>query len=202
MRIKHVACMYIVVFVTAVILTSCSMINWASIAGSKLPPPAEKVDERLVDANIEFSFKLFNQLIGDQVKDNVFICPASVSLALSMTYNGADGETKEAMAQALQLQNMSIEDVNKANADLLTILQNPDPDIKVSIANSIWIREGVSFYKEFLDVNKRFYNAYIEHLNFSSPQAPNIINNWIKECTNGRIDKVIEDPLTKRFSKG
>ncbi|MCM8900743.1 hypothetical protein KVG29_05805 [Caldicoprobacter algeriensis] len=136
-----------VALVIALVLSSCSMMNWAFIAGSKLPPPAEKVDERLVEANIRFSFKLFNQLVGDQVKDNVFICPASIALALTMTYNGADGETKEAMAQALELQNMSIEEVNKANYDLLTILQNPDPNIKISIANSIWVREGVSFYE-------------------------------------------------------
>ncbi len=195
MKMVHRVHICVVAFVTAVILTSCSVINWASIVGSKLPPPAEKVDERLVDANIKFSFKLFNQLIGDQVKDNVFVCPASIAMALTMTYNGADGETKEAMVRVLELQNMSIEEVNKANADLLTILQNPDPNIKISIANSIWIREGVSFYKEFLDVNKEFYHAYIEHLDFSSSQASNIINKWIKERTNGRIDKVVDEQI-------
>ncbi len=195
MRMLTRACICLLVIAAAIALSSCGVTNWASIAGSKLPPPAEKVDERLVDANIKFSFKLFNQLTGDELKENIFICPASVAMALTMTYNGADGETKDAMAQALELQHMSIEEVNSANADLLTILQNPDPNVKVSIVNSLWVRKGVFFYKEFLDTNEKFYHAYIEHLDFSSSEAPDIINNWVKERTNGRIDKLIDEQI-------
>ena len=39
-------------------------------------------------------------------------------LALAMTYNGADGTTRQAMARSLEIEGMSLEEVNRAFADL------------------------------------------------------------------------------------
>lgn len=166
------------------------------VIGSKLPPPATEIDKRLVDANIRFSFKLFNEIMRDEASENIVICPASIAMALAMTYNGADGDTKDAMAEVLELNGMSIEEVNEANADLLTILQNPDPNVMVQMANSLWAREGVGFYREFLDTNKKFYDAYIEELDFDSPQAARTINGWVRERTEGKIDKLVDDEIS------
>ena len=60
--------------------------------------PADHVDPRLVEANTGFAFDLFHQLHG-ATEENLFISPASVSLALAMTYNGAAGDTAAAMAK-------------------------------------------------------------------------------------------------------
>ena len=94
----------------------------------------------------------------------MFISPASISMALAMTYNGADGEIKDAMARTMEIENIDIEVFNKAYADLMTILQNPDPHVQISIANSLWMRKGMSFYKEFLDINEKYYGARVEEL--------------------------------------
>ncbi|MFO8060765.1 MAG: serpin family protein, partial [Bacillota bacterium] len=94
-----------------------------------LPPPAEHVDGDLIAANNRFAFNLFAELARGEPGENIFISPTSISLALAMTYNGADGETRQAMAEVLQLEDMDLETVNAAFAELKTILQNPDPAV-------------------------------------------------------------------------
>jgi serpin B len=198
--------MYILLVTVMLMAVSCSSIGryfgdsglfgGASIGSSQLPPPAKEVDSRLVEANTRFAFKLFKQLIEQQPGENVFISPASIAMALAMTYNGADGETKNAMAEVLEVQGIDIEDFNKAYADLKTILQNPDPDIQVVIANSLWARKGMSFYDEFLDINRKFYGAEVQELDFDSPDASKTINNWVKKQTRDKIEKIVGDAIS------
>ncbi len=53
--------------------------------------------EDVVNGNNQFAFDLYSQLSGD----NVFFSPYSISSALAMTYEGAEGETKEQMKDVL-----------------------------------------------------------------------------------------------------
>jgi len=76
--------------------------------------PNPSVDTQLVEANTNFGFKLFSEILQQDSNKNVFISPTSVAIALAMTYNGASGETQAAMAHALELQGMSLSEVNQA----------------------------------------------------------------------------------------
>ena len=120
-------------------------------AGESRRPAAEgKFDERLVAANNRFGFELFNQL---QLKDkgkNIFYSPLSVALALSMAYNGAAGETKEAMGRTLKIEGLNLNDLNEASAALINSLRNSDQDVELAGANSLWARRGVKFKEDFL----------------------------------------------------
>ncbi|TEU04523.1 MAG: hypothetical protein E3J22_06970 [Candidatus Aminicenantes bacterium] len=49
-----------------------------------------------------FGIKLFKELIKQDSESNIFILPLSVSIALTMTYNGGAGETEKAMAETLE----------------------------------------------------------------------------------------------------
>ncbi|MCI0488462.1 MAG: serpin family protein [Blastocatellia bacterium] len=155
-------------------------------------PPAVEVDRRLVSANTKFGFKLFAELTEGKADENVFISGASVGLALAMTYNGAEGETKKAMARALGLEGMSLDEINLAYARLRASLEKIDPKVRLQIANSLWARRGLRFKPEFIRRNKEFYGAETTELNFDDPNAASTINAWVKEKTGGKIDKIIE----------
>lgn len=150
------------------------------------------VKAKLIAANTRLSFKLFSQILKTQPDQNIFISPASIAMALSMTYNGAKGETQQAMAKTLELQGMSFEEINQANATLKATLTNPDPNVQLSIANSLWARKGEPFNPEFLQNNQNFYGAQVTALDFNNPSASDIINNWVEQSTNGKIPKIIE----------
>lgn len=173
----------------------------ASLAQGQPAKVAAKVDPRVVAANTEFGFKLFKQFVRGSGGKNVVMSPASVSLALSMTFNGAAGSTKNAMGKALGYSNVSLDEINAGNKALMQNLMQPGPGVEVSIANSLWGRRGVQFKPEFLKRNKEFYQAEVAALNFSSPTAKDKINTWVSDKTHGKIKSIIDsiDPLSILF---
>jgi len=146
----------------------------------------------LAVANNEFGFDLFQQLKRQAANKNVFFSPLSVTLALAMTYNGAEGETKQAMGRTLKIQGMDLDELNRASADLLQALKSADPKIELDIANSLWARRGIQFTEDFLARDRQFYWAEISTLNFGEPQATEIINKWVSTNTKGKIAKIID----------
>ncbi len=150
-------------------------------------------EKRLVEKDNIFGFKLFKEIVAQEKKDkNIFISPLSVSMALGMTYNGADGITKEAMETTLELSGMGLQEINESYESLIELLTGLDLKVKFQIANSIWYREGWSFEKEFLNLCKRYFNAEVSGLDFDDPDAPNVINSWVDEKTNGKIEKIVD----------
>ena len=149
------------------------------------------INDSVVSANTEFGFNLFSELIAQEPGTNVFISPLSVSTALTMTYNGAEGGTRQAMAEALRLEGMALEEVNVSTAALLRSLDALNPDVEINIANSLWAREGMKFESEFLERNREYFGAEIDSLNFADPKSADTINRWVDTNTNGKIDKII-----------
>ena len=152
--------------------------------------PAEK---SLVTADNAFGLKLFREILRDQPDTNVFISPLSVAMALGMTYNGADGTTREAMQQTLELSGLTLEEINQSYQSLIDLLTRLDPLVVFKIANSIWYREGYSVKADFIDRNETYFDAVVREMNFSSPDALATINGWVQDNTNGKIEKIVEE---------
>ena len=65
------------------------------------------LEKSIVDSDNRFGIKLFQEIVKVQKDTNVFISPLSVSMALGMTLNGANGTTREAMINTLELAGLS-----------------------------------------------------------------------------------------------
>ena len=152
----------------------------------------------VASANTRFGFKLLMDVRAREPGANIFISPLSISIALTMTYNGAVGETQHAMAEVLEIEGLNLDAVNRSNAALRKSLESREPEVELSIANSIWGRQGVDFNPDFLNRNREFFEAEITSLNFSEPQTPEIINGWVETNTKGKIKKIVQqiDPRT------
>ncbi|MEB3343469.1 serpin family protein [Okeania sp.] len=147
---------------------------------------------KLVSANNKFGFKLFSEIHKSQSNENIFISPSSVAIALSMTYNGASGNTQTAMAKALNFEGMSLEEVNQENKRLGSLLKSLNSEVKLDIANSIWTKKGISFHPDFIQRNQDFYQSKVSEIDFNDPQTPDIINNWVKDSTQGKVNRIID----------
>ncbi|GFZ98651.1 serpin family protein [Okeania sp. KiyG1] len=148
--------------------------------------------EKLVSANNKFAFQLFSEIQKSQANENIFISPSSIAIALSMTYNGARRETQKAMAKTLNFQGMSLEEINQANQQLGNLLNSLNSDIKLNISNSIWTKIGIPFEPNFLQINQEIYQSQVREIDFENQKTPEIINNWIKDNTKGKIERIIE----------
>ncbi|MCZ2260314.1 serpin family protein [Sporosarcina sp. G11-34] len=154
----------------------------------------EKDYEQVVAAVNELGFKLVDGVEADQ-EGNTFISPMSLFMALSMVYNGADGVTKEEIAKALQVEGIDVNELNKANASMMSILDKETEEIQVDVANSIWLNEKYSFQDDFAEHNKGYFNAEIEEIDITSSESPKRINDWVKKATNDKIEEIVDSPL-------
>ena len=142
------------------------------------------VDPRLVKADNDFAFRLYKEIARRDAGKNIFISPISIALALQMTYNGASGTTKDAMAKALGLQGLTLDEVNKANAALLRNLANPGPGTELDIATSVWAKPRL-----VPDFEKTVGLSY--HAGFG-PLKLDAINAWVNRQTKGKIERMID----------
>jgi len=156
-----------------------------------------EMNPNLVSANVKFAFHLLSEILKRDSNVNVFVSPASVAIALAMTYNGAAADTQQAMAATLELQGMPLDEVNRAYAVLRTTLAGADPKVELHIANSLWARKGIAFRPDFIARNKEFYAAEVTALDFSDPTAAPTINAWVSDNTKGKIARIVDDRIPR-----
>ncbi len=143
-----------------------------------------------------FGFSLLTEIAPGAPEANLFISPLSVSLALTMAYNGARGSTETAMAKTLGHEGMDAAAVNALYARLIPALGSVDPHVRFDIANSIWNLPGYHVEADFLDINRRTFGAETHELNFSQAGAAAVINQWVSDKTQAKITKLETDPMS------
>jgi serpin B len=177
------------------ILAGCDEMRLDMLDKKEVEPEIGPIDDSVVTANTQFGFNLFDEIRKTEQDKNIFISPLSVSLALAMTLNGAAGETEQAMTNTLQLQGLDSEAINGGYAGLRQTLLTSDPKVTLTIANSLWARQGIPFHQSFLQRNTHFFEAKISTLNFNDPSTPETINQWVDTNTNGKIQKIVGDTI-------
>lgn len=153
---------------------------------------SDKKASQLIAADNEFAFKLFKEIHNLAEEDNYMVSPLSVSIALGMTYNGADGATKTAFEETLGFAGFTRHEINVVHGALIEHLLKVDPKVTFEIANSIWVNQDYTLLSEFSDSNAFYYDAEINSLDFYSPGAVGIINNWISDKTHEKITEVLD----------
>lgn len=171
-----------------------SACNKESVEPGPKPIQLSAEQAELIQDNTHFAFDLLREVSAEAADgDNVFLSPLSVSLALAMTLNGAEGETLDGMRQAMRLSGLSREEINEAYRKLMNDLLSVDPKVILNIANSIWYRSDFQVQPPFIDVNKEYYDAEVVSLDFDAPGAVDQINQWVSDKTNKLIESIIEE---------
>lgn len=149
---------------------------------------------QLIQAENQFGFELFQNVFASEKEyENIMLSPMSISLALAMTYNGADGETKSAMEKTLKVYGLSTDEINDSYLNLINSLKSLDKKVLLEIANAIFYHEDFLVKEDFISSNEYYYKAFVTPLNFQAPQkAVQTINGWVDEKTNGKIKSIID----------
>jgi serine protease inhibitor len=148
----------------------------------------------VTESDIIFGFNLLREILKNDQSANTLISPASVALALAMTYNGANGETKSAFEATLRKQGYTLEELNDSYKSMINSLKSIDPKVLTQISSSIWYDDNENFtvIPDFININQEYYDADVTELNFGNPEALNRINGWVNDETHGRIEKIID----------
>ncbi len=181
------------ILIINVILFICSSCSKESLGIKKNSADFTQTQEQIFNSSNTFGLYLLHDLIDStQSSENIFISPLSISLALTMTYNGAAGQTAIDMQKTLGYEGMSKEDINKTCKELINIILNLDPKVVMEIANSIWYRNSFTVKPDFINLNKDYFNAEVHPADFNSSETVNLMNDWVKNKTHEKIDKIID----------
>ena len=166
------------------------------------PCPTREEVESLVNSNNEFAFSMYDELSSENPNDNVFFSPFSISLALSMAYLGARGETASQMRDVLRF-SLPDNKVYEAFSDLISTVGTRGKGYVLEVANALWGDRDYEFLKEFLEKVEKYYNGGFYRLSFKTdPEGSRKkINKWVEEKTHEKIKDLLPPnsitPLTK-----
>jgi serpin B len=142
----------------------------------------------VVRANNAFAFDLYYEA---SQKSDFLLSPVSISSAVAMTYAGARGETKGQIKHVFHFPDD--EKLNNGSFELSNILQQPHENSTLAIANKLWAGKGrIALDSSFVNLNKKYYSAALQTLNFGDPSATKIVNDWVAVQTKDKIKNLLD----------
>lgn len=186
--------MIAVVLLLSLLLTGCAADTPAQSGGDMMEnvkpnqiaysEPAQIENAAVTD----FGLRLFRQTLED--RKNTLISPLSVLYALSMTANGAQGNTLSQMETVL---GMPVESLNGWLGKYLADFSQPDRE-KLHLANAIWFKDDplLTVEESFLQTNADYYGAGIYKAPFDDTTLKDI-NRYVEEHTNGTVKDILDE---------
>lgn len=157
------------------------------------PIPIEEV-EQIAEMNQNLGWKIFNEEQIAKPGQNVLISPWSIQTALQMAVNGAKGNTLAEMLKLLGCEDCQVASLNEFHGDLnkLLTLQSGHPTL--TLANGYFSdKNRITLKPPFVATLGEAYGCGFKELNFDDEQASlDQVNNWVKEQTKGKIDKILD----------
>ena len=159
------------------------------------------------DADLEALGRSLDAFSGDlyakvaTTPGNIIVSPASVGVALGMTYQGATGTTAEEFASVLHVADSGLDPARwhaaaGALGDRWTSHVAQDtgakPPAELALANRLFGAQGLPFEQSFLEASERDYRAPMERLDFAASEAARKrINDWVEDRTHDRIQDLL-----------
>ena len=150
--------------------------------------------QQMRDNNNEFACRLFRTINEQKNGDSsIIVSPISVTYLLGMLNTGADGQTRQQIADVLGL-GSSVMEINEYCKKMIDEAPRVDPSVTVQIANCIDVNSalGITLVPQFKTDMQNYYNAQIEALDFGKSSSLDKINNWCKKNTDGMIPSILD----------
>ncbi len=154
----------------------------------------------LARSSNEFGFDLYRHLCLKP--GNLVMSPASLSIALTMTWTGARDQTAEQMRKVLHLEG-TVDGVSTRSGHLLRSLQEPSGLALLRVANRLFGEATCELVPTFVKLTRDAFDAPVELLDFiGAPESSRAhINQWVEDRTEQRIQNLIPakaiDPDTR-----
>lgn len=140
----------------------------------------------IAGTTISFGLKLLNFAMKEN--RNALVSPFSVLSALSMSANGAKGNTLTQMESVLGGK------ISMLNDTIMRFNEEAEKHEGVTLANSVWFnnKAGLNIKKSFADTVRSVYGAELFSEDFNRATLEKI-NRWIELSTDGTIKDMLKD---------
>lgn len=170
----------------------------AALAAVLLPacgsPPEDIVVPRLsmnlTDSSAGFGLKLTDRLLAESGAGNVFISPLSATMALSMAASASHGATRESILTTLGL-DPTVDPAAEAKLTIERLVQS-DANAQLELAQAVWAQKGLVLNPDYVARLRADYRAQIASVDFSSPGAPKVVNDWVDNATHHKIPQLVD----------
>ena len=154
-------------------------------AGTPAPPEADGAADAAIG-------NLGAQLLRAVREPGVstLLSPLSVALALSMTANGAAGDT---LAEFEALLGADVDTVNANAASLLAEYRDLGGSTVSNLADSLWLDDSLEADELFLSRCTAFYDAGLYQADLATEQTRRAVNGWVEENTGGMIPEILTE---------
>lgn len=162
-------------------------------------PPAETTDTHIIvcpgctepDTTRSFADNLMLLTADD---GNRMLSPYSAKMCLALLANGARGETKQQILDAI-----GVEDLDAYNAEVKALLERYATYEKVMAlhtANSLWLNQTTfggkgAFLSDYQKSMQDYFSAEVREV--TDKNSVEEVNAWAKDKTNGKIDQILAE---------
>jgi len=155
------------------------------------PAPTPTQASSFADSINAFGLDLWGQVRSRP--GNLVVSPASISLALAMTWGGARGETATQMGSVMHF-GSDADALQAAAAHQLAAWNDPARTVyALRVANRLFGERSYRFEPDYLALTRDRYGAALEPMDFRGAAEPSRsrINGWVEERTARRIRELL-----------
>ena len=151
------------------------------------------MDDALRKSIEAFSAQATGLALGD-TGENALFSPISLWFALALCAESADGDTRTALMDALEL-------TGSPTASAKTVYNNLYKDNKMGklkLSTSLWVNEQFPVKQDFLDLAADSFYAHSYTCDFSDTATGKAMGDWLDEATGGLLggQPLTTDPTT------
>lgn len=192
---NQMTCLFYIILMV-IMLQSCDK------SSTEIPyndePNVTTTATQIAEGNQILGWNLLYQELADNQDKNVIISPLSIQIALHMAANGAKGATLDEILKVIGCENCDPKSINEQTKLLTQVLSQQSGHPTLSLSN------GFFYDKNRITLNPAFqtslvdYDCVFQTSDFNNQSASlSLINNWVKDKTNGKIDKILEEIKTE-----
>ncbi len=163
-----------------------------------VPIDLTKADRQVRDASNDFGLSIFRHLYSHS-DGTVAFSPLSLSLAMAMAAEGAEGETYQQFSDVIGWNASTKEEVGSYYRKMIEGLAKVDTQVHLNSANSLWAAGDLTLKDGYKSLLEQYFDAEGYTVDFSLPATMDRINQWCSDKTEGKIPQMLTDldPATK-----
>lgn len=190
MKNKHTISVLLIAVLSFNLISCVADIPNETTGGEIIVCPDEIILQNPLD-NASFADNLMELTKED---GNRMLSPYSAKMCLALLANGAKGETREQILNAIGISNL--DEYNEEVKELLSRYETYSAALSLNTANSLWLNQSAfggkgKFIADYREKMTDFYSAEVREV--TNDNSVEEVNKWADEKTNGKIKEILRE---------